>query len=145
MPIVGYLEKAISDDTMRGAIMKPRGAGSGAGAWLRLMAFAFVLIGGAGAGQQAGVMAQEPARVAFAFWGDPAEQRAYDRVIAEFEAAHPNIDIEAVYTPGQSEYQTKLATSFAGGNPPDVLLINYRRYGQYAVRGALEPLGPYLR
>jgi multiple sugar transport system substrate-binding protein len=38
-----------------------------------------------------------------------------------------------------------LATSFAGGNPPDVFLINYRRYGQYAARGALEPLGPYLR
>ena len=125
--------------------MRPRGARSVAGAWMRLMAFALVLIGGAGAGRQTAVMAQEPARVTFAFWGDPAEQRAYDRVIAEFEAAHPNIHIEAVYTPGQSEYQTKLATSFAGGNPPDVFLINYRRYGQYAARGALEPLGPYLR
>ncbi len=125
--------------------MRPRGARNGAGAWPHLMALALVLIGGAGAGRQAAVMAQEPARVTFSFWGDPAEQRAYDRVIAEFEAAHPNIDIEAVYTPGQSEYQTKLATSFAGGNPPDVFLINYRRYGQYAARSALEPLGPYLR
>lgn len=91
----------------------------------------------------------QPARaqdttVSFAFWGDPAEQAAYEEVIAGFEAGHTNIDVEAIYTPGREDFQTKLSTSFAAGNPPDVFLINYRRFGQYAARGALEPVGPLL-
>jgi multiple sugar transport system substrate-binding protein len=78
--------------------------------------------------------------ITFAFWGDPAEQRAYERVIDEFEAANPDVAVRGVYTPGQGEYQTKIATDFGAGNPPDVFLINYRRYGQFAATGALEPL-----
>ncbi len=90
-------------------------------------------------------LAQSTSRVTFAFWGDPAEEAAYDEVIAGFEAANPDVDVEAVYTPGQDDYQTKLSTAFAAGQPPDVFLINYRRFGQYAARGALEPVGPLLR
>ena len=82
--------------------------------------------------------------VTFAFWGDPAEEKAYNDVIAGFEAQRPDIDVSAAYTADQGDFQTKLATSFAGGTPPDVFLINYRRFGQYAARGALEPLGPYF-
>jgi multiple sugar transport system substrate-binding protein len=97
----------------------------------------------------AGGLAVQPARaqeatISFAFWGDPAEQAAYEEVIAGFEAEHPEIDVNAVYTPGREDFQTKLSTSFAAGNPPDVFLINYRRFGQYAARGALEPVGPRL-
>jgi multiple sugar transport system substrate-binding protein len=48
------------------------------------------------------------------------------------------------YTPGQSDYYRKITTDFAGGDPPDVFLINYRNFGQYAARGALAPVAPYL-
>jgi multiple sugar transport system substrate-binding protein len=89
-------------------------------------------------GHQA-VSAQET-EVTFAFWGDPAEERAYERVVDEFEALNPDVEVRASYTPGQGEYQTKIATDFGAGNPPDVFLINYRRYGQFAATGALEPL-----
>jgi multiple sugar transport system substrate-binding protein len=34
----------------------------------------------------------------------------------------------------------RLSTSIAGGSPPDVFLLNYRFYGQFAARGALEPV-----
>jgi len=111
--------------------------------WLRLAA-ALVMLVPAPILVSSGSAAQDRSQITFAFWGDPAEQAAYQRVIEEFEAAHPDIDVQDVYTPGQGDFQTKLATSFAGGNPPDVFLINFRRYGQYAARGALEPLGPYL-
>jgi multiple sugar transport system substrate-binding protein len=105
------------------------------------MAVAALLVVSALAGALAGqpVGAQET-EITFSFWGDPAEQRAYERVIDEFEAANPDVGVRAVYTPGQGEYQTKLATDFGAGNPPDVFLINYRRYGQFAASGALEPL-----
>lgn len=92
------------------------------------------------AGGIGGREAQAQSTVTFAFWGDPAEERAYERVAEEFEAANPDVDVRTVYTPGQGDYQTKLTTDFGAGNPPDVFLINYRRYGQFAARGALEPL-----
>ena len=38
----------------------------------------------------------------------------------------------------------RLSTSLAGGSPPDLFLMNYRFYGQFAARDALEPLEPYL-
>jgi len=83
--------------------------------------------------------------VTFAFWGDPAEQAAYERVVTEFETANPGIDIKTDYTPGQGDYLKKLATSFAGGNAPDLFLINYRTFGQYAATDALQPIDSYLQ
>jgi multiple sugar transport system substrate-binding protein len=38
----------------------------------------------------------------------------------------------------------RLSSSLAGGSPPDLFLMNYRFYGQYAARDVLEPLGPYV-
>jgi len=98
---------------------------------------------GAGAAT-AGASTQAAASFRFAFWGDPAEQAAYQRVVDGFEAAHPAIDVAIDYTPGQSDYYRKIATDFAGGAPPELFLINYRQFGQYAARGALEPVAPYL-
>ncbi len=88
--------------------------------------------------------AQPESTVTFAFWGDPAEAAAYEEVIATFEERTPGIDVEAQYTPGKSDYGKRVSTAFAGGTPPDVFLINFRNYGQYAGSGGLEPLGPRL-
>jgi multiple sugar transport system substrate-binding protein len=113
--------------------------------WTRWIALA--LVGATTCGGAFGAVrtsAQESASFRFAFWGDPAEQAAYERVIDGFEMTHPGIDVEIDYTPGQGDFQRKIATDFAGGDPPDVFLINYRQYGQYAARDALEPVGPYL-
>jgi multiple sugar transport system substrate-binding protein len=39
---------------------------------------------------------------------------------------------------------TKLSAAFASGAPPDVFIINYRRYGQFASKGVIEPTGPLM-
>ncbi len=88
--------------------------------------------------------AQDTAAIRFAFWGDPAELAAYERVVAGFEATRPDVDVVVDYTPGQSDYYRKITTDFAGGDPPDVFLINYRQFGQYAARGVLASEAPYL-
>ncbi|MGH2562843.1 MAG: ABC transporter substrate-binding protein, partial [Thermomicrobiales bacterium] len=90
------------------------------------------------------VSAQDSSVISFAFWGDPAEEAAYQLVIDQFEEVHPNIDVRATYTPDQGDYYTKTATSFAGGDPPDIFLINFREYAQFVARGALEPIGDLL-
>lgn len=87
---------------------------------------------------------QEAEQVRFAFWGDPAEQAAYQRVVDAFQAANPEIEISVDYTAGQGDYYRKIASDFAAGDPPDVFLTNYRQFGQYAGSDALAPIQPYL-
>lgn len=103
-----------------------------------------MLFGLVAAGASSGAGAQERANVTFAFWGDPAEQAAYEKVAAAFEGEGGGIEITTDYTSSQGDYLQKLATGFAAGNAPDVFLINYRSFGQYAARGALQPVQGYL-
>ncbi|HMQ31418.1 MAG TPA: sugar ABC transporter substrate-binding protein [Chloroflexaceae bacterium] len=82
--------------------------------------------------------------VSFMVFGDAAEKAAYEALVAAFAARTPEINVTLIHVPGQSDYRRRLAVDFAAGRPADVVLLNYRRYGAYAARGALEPLGPYL-
>ncbi|MEM7331808.1 MAG: sugar ABC transporter substrate-binding protein [Chloroflexota bacterium] len=82
--------------------------------------------------------------VTFMVFGDPAERDAYLSLVAEFEEKHPDIDVEVTHIPSPRDYRTRLATEYAAGSPPDVSLMNYRRYGSFAASGLLEPLGERL-
>ena len=77
-------------------------------------------------------------------FGDPAEKAAFDSLVTAFDAKFPEIDVNLIHIPGQNDYRKRLATDFASGTPADITLINYRRYASFAVKGVLEPLGPYL-
>lgn len=83
--------------------------------------------------------------VSFMVFGDPAELAAYQALVAAFEAVRPDIAIELIHIPSQADYRLRLGADFAAGRPPDVSLVNYRRYGALAARGVLEPIEPYLR
>ncbi|MEO8287958.1 MAG: sugar ABC transporter substrate-binding protein [Chloroflexota bacterium] len=82
--------------------------------------------------------------VNFQAFGDPAELAVFQQVIAGYATANPSVKVNLIQVPAQGDHLSKLATSFAAGNPPDVFLINYRRYGQFANQNVLEPLGDYL-
>jgi multiple sugar transport system substrate-binding protein len=88
--------------------------------------------------------AAAPQRISLQAFGDPAELSAYRELIAAFEAHAPNIKVEFIPVGNQREHMTKLMTGFSGGNPPDLFLINFRRFGQFAAKDVLEPLGPRL-
>lgn len=82
--------------------------------------------------------------VSFSVFGDPAEFSAYETLVEAFHTQHPNIEIQLQHTPSQSEYRQRLATTFANGSPPDVMLLNYRRFATFAGQGGLTPLGQQL-
>jgi multiple sugar transport system substrate-binding protein len=82
--------------------------------------------------------------VSFMVFGDPAERQAYLDLVAAFHAAHPEIQVELTHIPSPSDYRNRLSTEFAAGSPPDVTLMNYRRYSAFAANGLLEPVGPFL-
>ncbi len=77
-------------------------------------------------------------------FGDPAELVAYKELIAAFEAQNAGLKVEFIPVGKQQDHMTKLTTGFSGGEPPDLFLINFRRYGQFAAKNVLEPLGPKL-
>jgi multiple sugar transport system substrate-binding protein len=81
--------------------------------------------------------------ISFLVFGDPPEINAYRTLITSFEKAEPDIDVQLIEASDREDLLTRLSTSLAGGSPPDLFLMNYRFYGQFAARGVLEPLEPY--
>lgn len=77
-------------------------------------------------------------------FGDPAELDAYKELIAAFEKENPDVRVEFIPVGKQKDHMAKLTTSFVGGQPPDLFLINFRRFGQFAEKEVLEPLGPRM-
>ena len=76
--------------------------------------------------------------------GDPEEIEAYRAVITAFNRWQTAIDAELLPFADRDDLIVRLSTSIAGGEPPDLFLMNYRYYGQFAARDALEPVDAYL-
>lgn len=83
--------------------------------------------------------------VTFQIFGDAAEIKAYQSLIDAYRAKNPGASVSLVPVPSQKDHAAKLSAGFAGGSPPDIFLINFRRFGQYAARGALEAIEPRLQ
>ncbi|HEX8002821.1 MAG TPA: sugar ABC transporter substrate-binding protein [Mycobacteriales bacterium] len=81
--------------------------------------------------------------------GGEGELNALRSMIAAFETAHPGTKVELTGLAEQGEHIAKLGTAFAGGTPPDVFLLNYRRFGRFAQQGVIDPpalpAGEYYR
>lgn len=71
--------------------------------------------------------------------GGEGELNALRELIAAYEEARPGVTVDFVGIPNQGDHIAKLGTSFAGGNPPDVFLLNYRRLGPFVERGVVAP------
>jgi multiple sugar transport system substrate-binding protein len=77
-------------------------------------------------------------------FGSPDELAAYRQLADEYRKASPNGSVQLVEASDRSDLIAKLSTSIAGGSPPDVFLMNYRFYGQFAAKDAIEPLDDWL-
>ncbi len=77
--------------------------------------------------------------IRFLVFGEPEEINAYRELISAY---HERGDdrVQLIEASDREDLLARLSTSFAGGAPPDVFLLNYRFYGQFAARGVLEPL-----
>ncbi len=78
-------------------------------------------------------------------FGDPLEIKAYQDLIEAYRAKHPAAKIELIAVGKQKDHMAKLATSFAAGDAPEIFILNFRRFGQFAAKGVLEPLGPAMQ
>jgi multiple sugar transport system substrate-binding protein len=78
--------------------------------------------------------------ISFLVFGEPEELKAFRGVIRSFREVEPEITVKLIEASDRDDLLARLSTSFAGGTPPDLFLLNYRFYGQFASRGVLEPV-----
>jgi multiple sugar transport system substrate-binding protein len=105
-----------------------------------LAALSLALAGCGGFGGSGGVSGE----ISFLVFGEPEELRAFRSVVRRFEELEPEVDVRLIEASDRTDLITRLSTSIAGGSPPDVFLINYRFFGQFASRGAIDPIDQRL-
>lgn len=81
--------------------------------------------------------------IAMTWWGDTLRNEVYEKVIDEFEKANPAITVNRPYSTWNN-YFDKLSTQMAGGVAPDLIGMHQRYASEYASRGALLDLTPYV-
>ncbi|MEK5639326.1 hypothetical protein BK138_21055 [Paenibacillus rhizosphaerae] len=74
-------------------------------------------------------------------WGGKFQTDYTKIVISEFEKEHPNIKVKYIIDQGGTD---KLTTLIAGGTPPDVAVLDRFMVGQWAAKGSLESLQPFV-
>jgi multiple sugar transport system substrate-binding protein len=79
--------------------------------------------------------------ITWSFWGDPWEVDVVERVIAVFEAGHPNIEVETMHEPWDNYFQ-EIEKWWDADTPPDVMFLEF--IPLYAARGLLENLDSYI-
>lgn len=109
-----------------------------------LLAATVVACGDEGPGTGTGSGSGDATSVRFQFTGEPEEAAVYELVIDAFEAENPDVRVQAEAIGRKDDHLAKLVTSFAGGEPPDVFLLNYREYSQFVTREAIDAIGPRL-
>ena len=69
-------------------------------------------------------------------------RKAYAGAKERFEKAHPGVRLKELSSTGISYYQ-KMQTMFAGNSEPDVMWMGMG-FGDFAAKGVLEDLSPYI-
>lgn len=82
--------------------------------------------------------------VTFSVSGDTAEKEAYGKIAAAFNGRQSRVKVNLAHIPSSGDYVKRLTADLAAGTPPDIALMNYRRFGAFFARGAFEPIAPYL-
>ncbi|GAA2819303.1 ABC transporter substrate-binding protein [Crossiella cryophila] len=82
-------------------------------------------------------------RLRFVWWGNQDRATLTERAVRLFEQRNPGVRVDTTFT-AFGAYWEKLATETAGGNPPDVIQMDYRYLNEYAGRGVLLDLSASL-
>ncbi len=78
-------------------------------------------------------------RILFSFWGTVQQEKAEQELIRAFEEAHPEIKVDTLVI-GGARYAEKIQAMFVGDVAPDVVMVNFTNYNDWASRGVLLEL-----
>jgi multiple sugar transport system substrate-binding protein len=108
---------------------------------LAVVATATLVVAACGAG--ASPTPAPTTTINFAMWGDTTELANQQKIVDAFHAKNPNITVKVTVS-DWTTYWDKLQTSLAGGNAPDVFLMDGPLYPDYQTRGQLLDLTPLI-
>ncbi|GGI95311.1 ABC transporter substrate-binding protein [Alicyclobacillus cellulosilyticus] len=86
----------------------------------------------------------ESTTIRIAWWGNQEIDNRMLKVIKLFEAKYPNINVQPEYM-ANKDYWTKMNTEAAGGNLPDVMMMDYAYIRNYVKNNFLVDLTPYTK
>ncbi|KMJ59304.1 ABC transporter substrate-binding protein [Bacillus sp. LL01] len=95
-----------------------------------------------------GEEAESVEQVELTFWrnlGNASFNSAYEQLVADFEALHPDIKINMQAQYWGREYELRLRTELAAGNHPDIMTIDSPNLGLYANAGSLLSLDRHMK
>ncbi len=75
---------------------------------------------------------------------DPELVEKQKAIMRGFETAHPDVEIEVIYTPW-NEYHDRILTMFLGGVGPDVVSIGRFQFASFIESGLIQPLDSFIR
>jgi multiple sugar transport system substrate-binding protein len=90
-----------------------------------------------------GSYAGPPVTINYAIWGDASELKNQQKIVDAFHAKNPSITVKTTVSDWEN-YWKKLLTSIAGGNAPDVFLMDGPLYPDYQIRKQLLDLTPFI-
>jgi len=91
----------------------------------------------------AGGNADEQVEITFWRHDYAPEAEALKKLIASFEEKNPGIKVNMQLIPND-QYETKIRTALAGGNPPDIMALDAPTLASYANQEAIIPLDDYF-
>ena len=88
-------------------------------------------------------LTDEPVEIRAAWWGDTVRNDMYSSIIDIFEEEFPHVTV--IREPVSfGDYWERLAVQVAGGNAPDFLGMHFGYLADYAPRGVMAPLQPFV-
>ena len=78
-----------------------------------------------------------------AFWGSHHYIKSYQDMIDNFEAKHPNIQVEVMVTPW-GDHHTKMLTMFAGRVPVDIMAVSSVVFPLFVKKGVCLDITSYV-
>jgi multiple sugar transport system substrate-binding protein len=90
-----------------------------------------------------GTYAGPSATINYAMWGDATELKNQQKIVDAFHAKNPSITVKVTVS-DWTTYWDKLQTSLAGGDAPDVFLMDGPLYPDYQTRNQLLDLTPLI-
>jgi multiple sugar transport system substrate-binding protein len=122
------------------------------GRWITATAAALALLataacggGGSRADQQAGAapVTDQPVQLEVTWWGGPARAEITQKVLDLYTQKHPNVTFTTQWQ-GYSGYYDKVNTTAAGRNAADIIQIDNRVLREYANKGLIAELDPWV-
>lgn len=85
----------------------------------------------------------EKIKLTWSTWGNPGELGRFQEFTKEYNAKHPNVEVELIPVP--SDYEQKILTQLSGGTAPDIFYSGDSTIAKLIENGTITELTPLMK